>query len=427
MSSHTARIQAEDRFDSSTKAARGGSVLYISYDGVLEPLGRSQVLEYLIPLSHRHRIVLITFEKGDDWRQEGVRRRVQQRIGASGIHWVPLRYHKTPTLLATTYDICCGFLVAAPLARRHRIQIVHARSYVSAVIALALQKMFGVKFVFDMRGFWADEKVEGGSWRRNALAYRIAKWFERRFLINADVVISLTHAGVKVLSELPYLAEKAQRYEVITTCTNPDLFRPGSRVDSHQPERPLVIGMVGSVGLWYMPDEMIAAFVEFRRIRPNATLLILNRDAHEGLRRRLGAAGLAESTYVLKSVDYDDVPAEMRKMDVGIFLIRPSFSKLASAPTKFGEFLASGVPCLVNEGVGDVGDIVRAERVGIALDGFDTLSIRAGVRQMIELLDDPELRNRCTEAARRHFALEDGIESYERIYSSLVPVGLHQK
>ena len=38
-------------------------ILYISYDGVLEPLGQSQILSYLKNLSLSNKIFLLSFEK----------------------------------------------------------------------------------------------------------------------------------------------------------------------------------------------------------------------------------------------------------------------------------------------------------------------------------------------------------------------------
>lgn len=44
-------------------------LIYLSYDGILEPLGQSQVLRYLERLATDHKIVLISFEKPHDWQQ----------------------------------------------------------------------------------------------------------------------------------------------------------------------------------------------------------------------------------------------------------------------------------------------------------------------------------------------------------------------
>ena len=42
------------------------SILYITYDGILEPLGQSQVLAYLEKLANDKTIYIISFEKKKD-------------------------------------------------------------------------------------------------------------------------------------------------------------------------------------------------------------------------------------------------------------------------------------------------------------------------------------------------------------------------
>ena len=139
-------------------------ILYISYDGMLEPLGQSQVLAYLKRLANGRRIHLISFEKADDWANEAERVRLARDIASAGIVWHPLRYHKTPSVLATAFDIMQCIIVGVWLCVRYKIKIIHARSYVSSIIALTLKKLFNVKYIFDMRGFWADERIDGGLW-----------------------------------------------------------------------------------------------------------------------------------------------------------------------------------------------------------------------------------------------------------------------
>ncbi len=172
-------------------------ILYISYDGMLEPLGQSQVLAYLKHLSAGRRIHLISFEKAADWANVTNRQCIANDIANAGITWHPLRYHKRPSAIATAWDILCGIVVSLWVSVKHRLSIVHARSYVPAVMALVLKRLRGMKFVFDMRGFWADERVDGKLWPRDGRMYRVAKWFERRFLLSADPVVSFTHAAVR--------------------------------------------------------------------------------------------------------------------------------------------------------------------------------------------------------------------------------------
>lgn len=202
------------------------SLLYIAYDGMLEPLGQSQVLAYLEHLAADGPIHLLSFEKAVDWADADARARVQARMDAAGIHWHPRRYHKRPSAVATSWDIGIGILSGLGLVLRYRLRIVHARSYVAAVMALALKRLTCVKFVFDMRGFWADERVDGGLWPRDGRMYRVAKWFERRFLLNADHVVSLTHAALAEMQRFDYLHGRMPPVTVIPTCADLQRFTP---------------------------------------------------------------------------------------------------------------------------------------------------------------------------------------------------------
>jgi len=397
------------------------SILYISYDGLMEPLGQSQVWRYLSGLSERYRIVLISYEKSEDWADEAARERLKKAMCSKGVIWVPLRYHKAPSAIATTFDILLGMPVAGYLVLKHRVKIVHARSYVPAVIALTLKKVLGLKFVFDMRGFWADEKVDGGMWPKRSRLYRMAKWFERRFLLSADRVVSLTQAAVDEMRRFPYLQGRMPTFDVITTCTDLDLFQPDASEQSTQKDgRPFTLGYVGSVGGWYLFDETLQCFKILQQAIPDARLHILNRGDHAYIHDRLNVNQVDPESVRLEVADHADVARAMGQMDAGIFIIKQVYSKMASAPTKLGEFLGCGAPCLGNTGVGDMASILENERVGIALGNFSEEAMRDAIARLLQLAREPGIQQRCRQVALRYFSLETGIRRYTDIYRELL-------
>jgi len=256
-------------------------VLYVSHDGVREALGRSQVLAYLYGLSARGvSIRLLSFEKG--WRDLRVRaelERLRQEIEARGIRWEWLGYHRRPVLLATLYDLVRGAIWAAWFVIRERIGIVHARSYVPALIGWMLKRLFGTRFLFDMRGFWADQRVEGGLWPPNGLRYRLAKTFERRFLRDADGIVTLTEAARPEIERLAGDATAKGRIAVIPTCVDLGRFRidDPARVRARlgQEGRFPVI-YAGALGSWYLLEEMLHFFEVLRGRVSQAHFLILS-------------------------------------------------------------------------------------------------------------------------------------------------------
>ena len=395
------------------------TILYISYDGLLEPLGQSQVLAYLKKLAQKHRVYLISFEKPQAWRDKGLCGRLQKVVKETGISWYVLRYHKNPSAPATGYDIFQGILLATWIVLRHHVEIVHARSYVASVVALCLKKAFGVKFVFDMRGFWADERVDAGLWAQSGELYRIAKWFELKFLLAADWVVSLTHAGVAEMRKFPYLQGRMPRFEVIPTCADLELFCPHDEKTTETDDGSFTLGWVGAVKGWYLFDEALLFFRVLREKIPKARLCILNRENHPYILDRLSAHDISPELVEIKSVEHGVVPDEMAHMDVGMFFIMPVFSKRASAPTKLGEFLGCGVPCLANDGIGDMTQILESENVGVVIRDFDDESREEALKALLLLGSDPSVRQRCVGAAGKHFSLDEGVAAYDRIYKEL--------
>jgi glycosyltransferase involved in cell wall biosynthesis len=392
------------------------SILYISYDGMLEPLGQSQVLAYLKRLVVGRCIHLISFEKAEDWANTTERARIAQDIADAGIVWHPLRYHKRPSAVATAWDIGCGIAFGLWLVMRHGLHIVHARSYVPSVMALALKQLTGVKYLFDMRGFWADERVDGGLWPRSGRMYLVAKRFERRFLLNADHVVSLTQAAVRVMARFDYLEGRMPPITVIPTCADLTRFKPMY----HVPEGGgFVLGYVGSAGTWYLFDKVAACFAQLLRMQPDARFLIVNRGEHVYIRERLAAAGVSLELVELTTATHAEVPRQMARMDACIFFIKPIFSKQASAPTKLAELLGCGIPCLVNAGVGDMAEVLKGDNVGVVLQSLDENDFREGLVQLLALSASPDIQVRCVESAIRHFSLDEGVRRYEQIYNWL--------
>jgi glycosyltransferase involved in cell wall biosynthesis len=393
------------------------AVLYISYDGMLEPLGQSQVIAYLERLSGDHAIHLVSFEKPADRGQPEKVAAIGERLDAAGIAWHPLTYHKTPTLPATLFDLAQGTAVSLWLAARHNVRIVHARSYVPALIGWIVKLLTGAKLLFDMRGLWADERTDGGIWPPGGGVYRAVKRIEKTLLLGADHVVTLTHASKSLIEDFGYL--KGQPHApiaVIPTCADLERFAPGKGQKSDS----FTLGYLGSIGTWYMFDEVLACFKLIRAKLPNARLLVVNRNEQDFVRRMVAEAEIPGDCVELTTADHAHVPEQIRRMSAGAAIIRPVYSKIASAPTKLAEYLGCGVPCLGNTGVGDMELILENQGAGVALRAFTPEERTRAVDRLIAMASDPKTHAKCRKVALEHFSVDDGAERYRTIYASLL-------
>jgi len=392
-----------------------GGVLYISYDGMLEPLGQSQVLAYLERLAEGRRIDLISFEKKADWADKAARAAVRARCNAAGIHWHPMRYHKRLSAAATGWDITAGSARAMAIAIRHKPAIIHVRSYVAGLMGLAVKRATKAKLLFDMRGFWADERIDGNIWPRDGRLYRAAKSAERRLLRASDHIVTLTEASVDELQQFEVIREWNTPISVIPTCADLDRFVP----PNEPREGPFTLGYVGSIDHWYRLDDMLRCFVELRRRRPDARLLMVTRGSHERVLERARALGGERDAIEVVAATPSDVPPLVQRMSAGMALYEASYSRIACAPTKLGEYLGCGIPCLGSAGVGDMQAILDGNNVGITLHGSDEPSIEAAATELVDLAEAPDTAARCRQVALDHFSLEKGVRDYVAVYAAL--------
>jgi glycosyltransferase involved in cell wall biosynthesis len=375
-------------------AGRKTRILYISYDGIGEPLGRSQILGYLLRLAPRFDITLISFEKNDAER-EALRAEMEQAC----IRWLPQSYHRRPPVVSTLADVLVARRVVRRLSEVH--DIAHVRSYVPALIALVSGRRTWRTLLFDIRGFWADERVEGGLWRRGGLLYRVAKRCERWFFTEADAVATLSEASLPHIKKLT--GRRRIPLMVIPTCVDLERFA----LRAPRPGGPSAV-WCGSLGTWY----------RFDAAAPLADALGLPLEVitqQTDLAFRILSGHAANVT----SMTPDQVPQALFSRDVALCLIASSFSKIASAPTRFAEALASGMPAVVTPGVGDLEKVVREHRVGVVLQTDRDDALQRAASELLSLLDEPELPGRCRRVAEQLYDADRGSDRYAELYGHL--------
>lgn len=400
-------------------------LLYISYDGALEPLGQSQIIPYLKGLANKGvKFTLLTFEKKIDLRNKDRIRLLKEELYSSEIKWRYLKYHKRPSVPATIYDLIHGILVALWIAKKERIKIVHGRSFIGAVIALCLKKMMGIKFLLDLRGLWADERVDGNIFPKDGWLYKVSKYIEKFLLINADEIVVLTHSVRRIMEEFPYLRDRNLKIHVIPTCTNLKLFKPQKKSEdilkTLKLDNKFIFLYIGSLGTWYMLEEMIDFYCKARERISNFHFLFITPSSNGLIYDIMRKKGLKDLHFSIQSVAYADVQKWISVADASIFFIKPLFSKKSSCPTKFGESLACGIPVIINAGIGDCDDIVLKERVGVIINEFSLNEYERAIGELKGLLSEGDvLRKRCRAVAEKYFSLDMGVERYWEIYKIL--------
>ncbi|MGE4287463.1 MAG: glycosyltransferase [Salinivirgaceae bacterium] len=404
-------------------------VLYLSYDGMTDPLGQSQVIPYLGGLSAKgHQIWLISAEKNDAFVQH------QQKISAllqqHNIHWFPIPYTKKPPILSTVIDIIRLRRKAKMLVKKNNIELVHCRSYITAFVGLHLKKK-GIHFIFDMRGFWADERVDGNLWNLNhpiyRLVYRFFKRRERQFLTSADAVVSLTENAKKEMLQWNIPGLIPDKIYVIPCCADLDFFNYNQientiskkwRNKLNISPEIFVLSYLGSVGTWYLAEEMLAFYKELLTQKPESCFLFITKDSPDAIQHLASQQGIPLEKIRIQPAEREQVPELLTISNASIFFIKPAYSKKASSPTKLAELMGLGIPIIANSGVGDVESIILQNPLGILIHEFNSPAYGFALKELEQLHTTEKHKTR--QLACEYFSLDRGIAIFDSIYQKLL-------
>lgn len=405
------------------------NILYISYDGMTDSLGQSQVIPYLIGLTKKgHKIDILSTEKPKIFKQK--KYKISELLKENNIEWNFIYYRKNPPVISTISDINDLWKKAKKLNKKKKYDIVHCRSYISALVGVRMKREFSTKFVFDMRGFYADERVDGKIWNlKNPIfkwVYNFFKGSEVEFLEESDLTISLTNNAKNKILQWKHINTKNIDIEVIPCCADMQRFDPNiiAKEDISKLKQNLdikqndfVLTYLGSIGTWYMLDEMLDFYKVLLNKIPNSKFLFITAESSEFILSKAKEKNISADKFIIKQVDYTEVPLYLSVSNYALFFILPVFSKSASSPIKQGEIMSMGIPIVCNSGVGDTDFVINNYNCGILVENFNNKDYEKAIDKMLNTnLEADKIRD----AAKDFYSLEKGINLYNKVYTNVL-------
>ncbi|MEQ9063535.1 MAG: glycosyltransferase [Vicingaceae bacterium] len=396
-------------------------VLYITYDGLTDSLGGSQVLPYIKACASKDLTFhILSYEKagGSKILMDEIRADLTSR----GIQWTARRYHKKPALFSTFYDIADMMIQARGIVKYDRAEVLHCRGYIAAFAAFSIRRWHKIKVLFDIRGFWADERLEGGIWKRsNPLHQWMYRYLKRKELYwwkASDHVISLTEKGKEIImKKVPEIVKEG--ISIIPCCADENLFkipmvdeRRTLRKELNVSDADKIMVYVGSLGTWYMAREMMRTFRVLSESKVVDRFLWVTKGDSEMILNLAKDENVDPSNILIRKAGRTEVAEYLKLADLGIFFIRPTFSKWASSPTKLGEMLMAGLPVIANRGVGDLDQIFTVHQVGMLINVDECNQIVAEKVEEIMKYDRAEIRKVGLATASLSFAKERYLAAY---------------
>lgn len=397
-------------------------VLYLTYDGIGDHIGQSQILPYILENAARGiRFHILSFEKKENADKVA---KAGAALRAAGVEWHQLTFTRG-NFLVKIYDFIRFNLTAYKINRKNKYAIIHSRSYIASSVSLIQQSIFGTKIIFDKRDFWIDASIEIGRIRLSNPVHRVVhhffRNFERKLFRRATHIISLTEKAKQVvLSRYP--ERSSHDITVIPCCVDLNLFNPGN-VDPAQLtslkrslnlDQGIVLGYVGSIGPTYRVEELMDCFKVMSEEIPGLKLLFIINNGKEEVYELAEKKQISTGSIVVTSCSRNEMPLYISLFDIGFFFVMPTFAKQASSPTKLSEMLAMGKYVITNYGIGDVEEIFQKLRCGFIIRSFEETSYREASAWV------SNMNNKTGSFDLTEYSLPYGASRYYGVYQTLL-------
>lgn len=405
------------------------NILFISYDGMTDPLGQSQVLPYLIKLSKSgYSFNLISCEKKDKFKIN--KSKINSICNDNNIKWHPLHYSEGIPIISALINIRKIKIKTAEICANQSIMMIHARSYIPAIIALESKEKLGTKFLFDMRGFWPDERVDGKIWDISKFPFKqVYQYFKKKeiqFIEKADHIISLTNNAKEEIKRWEHTQNKKVEISVIPCCADLNHFKYDNistkQIDKFRKKLNIstddfILTYLGSIGSWYLLEEMLDFFKILLQTKPNAKFLFITKDSRESVLKTVRLKGISEKSILITPSEREELPSLLSLSTASIFFITPTYSKKASSPTKMAELLAMGIPIICNANVGDSNYFLNLENCGTLISKLNENHYRNAISKLDDIISIP--KQDLFKISEKHFSLTMGakifLDSYNKI------------
>lgn len=394
-------------------------VLYITYDGIADPLGLSQIIPYLRGIASKASIHVISFEK-KNISPETITS-LSKELSKNMITWDRLDFSEKKNIFSKAKDFFILHMAVFKYVYSSNVDVIHARGLPPAITAAFVGLFSKTKLLFDMRGLWADERITKGSWKKHNLfdsfQYKIFKLLERFVVKRSTKIITLTKSVIAELKNIQ--SDISEKITIIPCAADFNIFKPESeqkKVKLKIRDDSFVLGYLGSVGPLYQFKKFLELFMILRGSNKNISALIVTNNLIEA-RKQIKEAklSLTDPEVILIRANREEVPSYINYMDVLVSFCTDAYSAKGASPTKIGEALACGVPVISNQGIGDTDIILKEINGGIILPTLESKDFSNYAKKILELksLKSKDLSYRAKNIFDLNIAIKKYLEVYE--------------
>ena len=382
-------------------------VLFITYDGLLDPLGRSQILPYIIGLSKKGLVfTVLSFEKKHSAYEID---KLKKLLKSFNISWYSLKFRRGK--FQGILRIIKGAIYVRKILKSKNVDIVHLRAILPAIIfTFAFIKK---KFIYDIRSFagqWVDTKAI----RKGSILEKVFLIFEKHLIKNASGLVVLDSSGGEFLKD--YFRTK-KPYKVIPTST--DISKYKSIIKKQNQIIRFVF--VGGVQFPYLTFEALSFIKQLIDLGFKCSIDFINKGDHKLIKDLAKKINFPKEMFNVFELPNEEMPDVLINYDCGLVFIAEGYWLKMCSPTKIGEYLAAGLFIISLEGI-NITDRFSKKYKCFDLVRRDFLKRKitlSEAEEFIYKIKSPEMSKISKDVAFKYYDLNKALENYFDLYNKI--------
>jgi glycosyltransferase involved in cell wall biosynthesis len=362
------------------------------------------------------------------WKSEKEIIKTKNICSEYGLNYQSLNILRKPKIIGAVWTIFKGCFYLSKSIKKFQIDLVIARSILPAFVCLLIFYLNRFKFIYDSDGLILEEMIESGRIKKNGYLFKFLSKIEYFAVLNSSIVLTRSLAGSEILNAKfnisnidKFLIVKNGRDINKFNIFDNDVRSERRRILSIAETAPVII-YIGSLGDKYNLNEMLLFFQKIRKVDETAIMFLISKsldyfDNFTDNNLKIGVRAISD--------DAVDIPYFLSIADLGLALIKPTYSMKAASAIKTGEYLLCGVPVVATKGVGNISDIIQ-KNVGFLVE--DQIS-ELQYKQLLNWFFNYVLKNRdlCRISSRKlgiiEYSLKEAASNYneaiKKSYSSI--------
>lgn len=334
-------------------------ILYISDVDQLEPIFFSQVLPHVNELKKRYNVSLFVLSR--------TRKQYSNEIFYN--------YRSVPGdffYLIAKYNFILQRDEVKELLKENKYDLIYSRGSRGGLVGIFIKQYLyknNIPLFNDVRADVLDEHKE------NYIYKNIFHYNNKVIYKKSDVIFSVSsYLKMKLCKLYNFNTEKAHVFPTFVPDNKFDFnikSRSKIRYELNYSESDVVLIYSGNLAKWQNLDTILTAFSKVNN--PWLKILVLTKD--ERIYRMINELGIDSKRIHIKSVNYDNIQEYYHAADYGLLIRDNTDTNKSAAPTKFSEYVNSGLALIINDIESDYVKIFKSkELVGVLLQDKSELA-----------------------------------------------------